>query len=319
MLNSLDHYVHKSLDHVKGPFTHHMDLEYKVSYLGNFLPYWGNTVVFDLDEKTIEHLKSVQNDLYSAAGHMLATRLEPDTLHMTLRGLTEGTGPFPSSHERMERMRSGAASLIRQWRGQKPLQMRGTWIFNMNHTSLVLGLVPNNHDTYVRLMQMHGELDKLVGVKTDFCPHITLAYYKPGKYVKIDALRKVLRADPIIVELPMENLKLKNFRNMNHYETVDVKKAEWDPRTYVNYDGDLRTVIKCLEGEAFILRGQFISGSLLIDSLEADGSTWRSQDMLVDPWKETGNMWLQGNDDYLGTYDSFEEADRARDEYIENY
>ena len=220
MLNSLDHYVFKSLDHVQDAFTHHLDLEHKVSYMGNFLPYWGNTVVFDLDEKTMDHLRLEQNNLYEAAEHMLARRLTPDTLHMTLHGLTEGTGPIPASHERMERMRSGAASLIRQWRGQKPLQMRGTWIFNMNHTSLVLGLVPNNHDTYERLMQMHTALDSLVGVKTDFCPHITLAYFKPGKYVDIGKLKKALHADPVIIELPMENLKLKNFTDMNHYETV---------------------------------------------------------------------------------------------------
>lgn len=223
MLNSLDHYVHKSLDHVEEAFTHNLKLEDKVSYLGNFLPYWGNTVVFDLDQKTIDHLSLVQNSLYEAAGDMLAKQLRSSTLHMTLHGLTEGRGNFPIYNERLEKMRTGAASLIAQWRKQEPLQMRGTWIFNMNHTSLVLGLVPNNHDTYLCLMKMYEALEKLTGTKADFCPHITLAYFKPGKYDRksVMALKAALHAEPIIIDLPMENLKVKNFYHMNCYRTTD--------------------------------------------------------------------------------------------------
>ena len=94
---------------------------------------------------------------------------------------------------------------------------------------------------------------------------------------------------------------------------------EYETRLYQIFDGSRRTAVKCLHGKCYILYTQFISGSLLIDSLEADGSTWSGEEIVVDPQKERGNMWLEGADNYIGTYGSWEEADHAADEYIENY
>lgn len=221
MLNTLDHYIPRSLDHITGQFTHDSKLEQKVSYIGSYLPYWGNTVVFDLDGRTKQRLAAIRDGLHDAAGFMLADKLNADTFHMTLHDLVNHPG-FPQEDEAADRAAAGARSLIEQWRGQKPLQMRGTWIFNMCQTSVVLGLVPNNHETYLRLCRMYDDLQQVVPLDYDLCPHITLAYFKPGMYEQhqVQALRSYLHMEPIIMDLAMEDLHLQSFTDMNHYENV---------------------------------------------------------------------------------------------------
>ena len=80
MINLLEDYIHASLPGV-GNFSTNPSLEKKVSKTGKLLPFYGNTTVFLLDREAKTALKQLQEELYLAAGELLAERLESDTLH----------------------------------------------------------------------------------------------------------------------------------------------------------------------------------------------------------------------------------------------
>ena len=90
-----------------------------------------------------------------------------------------------------------------------------------------------------------------------------------------------------------------------------------DKRRYQIHDGNLRYVVKCVEGTAYILYRDRLGGSILTKKLKADGSTWISEDRIVNPWKETGNMWREEEDFFLGAYESRKLADEAGDRYLD--
>jgi len=91
-----------------------------------------------------------------------------------------------------------------------------------------------------------------------------------------------------------------------------------DIRMYRIHDGNLRNVVKCLEGTAHILYRERLGGSILSEELKADGSVWMSDDRIVDLRREWGKMWREEEDTFLGIYRSKEDADLAADAHLEN-
>lgn len=311
MINTLAHYVDRSFAHVSGNFATKPFLVEKVAEDGSLKPFWGNTVVFDLDAQTKEQLARIQKRLYEAAGQMLAEELTAETFHTTLHDLVNGPGSFPVENGDLDRAAAGARSLIRQWRGQEPLQMRGTWTFNMDHTSICLGLEPVG-DSWQRLADMYDQLQKVVCLNYSLCPHITLAYFKPGIYTPDvwQALRDQMCHEPISVTLSMENLLLKTFTDMNHYRTVSLKYQRGFHR---GLHGDLRTAIKVTEGTGYILHIDQGLGGLDIDEVHADGTRWEQELEIIDLEHETESCWLEGCDEFVGIFETKEEAIEARD------
>ena len=100
--------------------------------------------------------------------------------------------------------------------------MKTTWIFNMVNTSIVLGLAPADPETEARLCYMYARLNAVVPLDYPLCPHITLAYFRPGVYGREDlaALRTALTPASLEITLDMENLVLQTFTDMNNYQTV---------------------------------------------------------------------------------------------------
>lgn len=221
MLNLLKGYICRSLPEV-GDLTTNPNLQKKVDKNGGFLPFRGNTVVFLLEDPAKERLCSLREHLYEAAPDMLAERLETSTFHMTLHDLVNGPGGTPELDAGMARAQTEARAVLGQWSEMAPLRMRGTWIFNMVNTSLVLGLEPEDGESEQSLGQMYQQLESVIPLGYALTPHITLAYFRPGTYgpEQLSRLRAVLKPIKLTVELKAENLVLQNFEDMNHYTTV---------------------------------------------------------------------------------------------------
>lgn len=218
-LNLLDGYIQHSLPE-SGSFSTNPNLRKKVDNQGNFLPFYGNTIVFMLDAWTKERLAQIQDALYCAAGQMLAQKLDTSTFHMTLHDLVNGSildGPLML---RMGDAEFRAKSFVEKWRHEQPIKMRGTWLFNMVNTSIVLGLAPADDDSGHRLSHMYETLETVVPLGYALTPHITMAYFRPGVYdwPEISLLAAALHPVEVDVELPMENLVYQTFSDMNHYE-----------------------------------------------------------------------------------------------------
>lgn len=222
MLNLLEDYRFISLPE-SGDFTTNPNLRKKADNAGKLLPYFGNTTVFLLDDGTREKLKALQQRLHEAVGEMLSEPLAPETFHMTLHDLVNADRWTEELAAQVERTEEEAKGMIRQWRRFPNLKMRGTWMFNMVSTSIVLGLEPADEESYHQLDWMYGQLEEIVPLGYALTPHITLAYFCPGTYSQkqLDRLRGVLGPVSLEMELKMENLVYQTFRDMNHYLTCE--------------------------------------------------------------------------------------------------
>ena len=220
MINTLQNYIHRSLPD-EGSFTTNPKLSQKVDENGAFLPFYGNTVVFELDGETKEALGEVQNKLYRSAWWMLSERLRPDTFHVTLHDLVNGSWLTEELRKEMVRAAAAAELLIGQWQGQAPLHLKATWLFNMVNTGIVLGLEPADEDAWHRLSEMYKALEAVVPLGYAWTPHITMAYFKPNSYsqFELDYLKRALGPVELAVELRLENLVYREFSDMNHYES----------------------------------------------------------------------------------------------------
>lgn len=232
MINILADYIWRSIMHFGEEempidrslhvFQTNPNLEQKVKG-EKLLPYYGNTVVFQLDADVREVLKSCQRTLYEKAGWMLAEPLDPDTFHMTLHDLVNGPEETEQLRQQMAEAAEKAKALIRQWKDEPPISMFATWIFNMVDTSIVLGFCPANMEDYNRLDDMYMALEAVIPLKRALTPHVTLAYYRPGNYTIYDVkcLNKVLTPVSLKFQLKMEDLVLQTFESMNCYQTVE--------------------------------------------------------------------------------------------------
>ena len=220
MINILEDYIWRSLH--DETFHTNQNLRKKADESGKILPYKGNTVVFLLDDDTKDFLEELQKELYEAVPQMFSEKLERDTFHMTLHSLVDGKPEEEGLSERMAAAEEKAREILARWKDAPPLQMKTTWMFNMVHTSIVLGLMPDEEDdSWHRLDELYCALQDVVPLG-DLCPHITLAYYCPGEYTREEAerLRGALHPVERKVTLRIEDLVIQNFEDMNHYETI---------------------------------------------------------------------------------------------------
>ena len=221
MLNTLDDYIWRSLPE-DGDFCTNPGLAAKVDASGRILPYAGNTTVFLVDEAAKRRLAELQAGLYAAAPELLAERLGAETFHMTLHSLEDGGPDRPGLSELMRSAQERARPLLESWRGGGPIRMRATWLFNMVNTSVVLGLAPADGDSYGRLDAMYAALEAVKPLGYAMTPHITMAYYRPGRYgrAQVDALRAAFRPVEQGLTLAMDGLVLQDFADMTSYVTV---------------------------------------------------------------------------------------------------
>ena len=84
---------------------------------------------------------------------------------------------------------------------------------------IVLGLAPTDEETALRLDAMYTALESVVPLGYGLTPHITMAYFRPGRYGReqLQALRNALRPVALEVSLDCGRLVYQTFSNMNHY------------------------------------------------------------------------------------------------------
>lgn len=191
----------------------------KVDASGQLLPFPGNTVVFLLDEQVKRQLSMLQEELYSRCGDFLAQRLHPDTFHMTLHDLANG-----SCLSQKEEMAHGAKEILDRIRGAKipPIPMKAACSFNMVNTSIVLLLEPADDDAWQQLDDLYMQFQQVRTLPYALTPHITLAYFRPGCYPESQThrLRCALTSVELDVMLEPRALVLQDFDHMNAYKTI---------------------------------------------------------------------------------------------------
>ena len=210
------------LDLGKSYFRGRASLADKIDEENRLKAFFGDTVVFDLDEAVKNRISALADRLYSDAGDCLAERLSGATLHMTLHDLSNGTNLSEiqgKMAENEEKIRSISLP-------SRTIKMKSTFVFNMVNTSLVLGLVPADEEEHIKLMELYDIFDGILEAKYPLTPHITLAYFTPSGFGEEEKLRLEATVNEINLDsqfeiiLDTKKLHYQHFFSMNDYRNV---------------------------------------------------------------------------------------------------
>lgn len=196
-------------------------LSEKVSEDGSFKPFYGDTTVFDLNEKTKKKINGFVEKLYGENLSFFAERINESTFHITLHDLSNSVSLGTVAEEcffneiKLKKMTVGK-------RTNKKIKFTTTFIFNMVNTSLVLGVVPKTAKDYLSLMELYSVVDKVKILPYNLTPHITLAYYRPVKTDKseIEKLKQLVsefNQKSFDITVNTDELYYQKFESMNDY------------------------------------------------------------------------------------------------------
>ena len=196
----------------------------KVAPDGTLLPFYGNTVIFDLNDTTKARLKRLQDRLYERCGHFLSEPLAEDSFHMTLHDLVSGTDR-EEVRWRMNEVAPYAKQRVEEVKRLLDLSnhMAPTKLVSMVSTSVVLLLEPASDLCRFQLNISYEKLQSVVHLNYGLTPHITLAYYRPGVIYGADlqTLADTLAQLSCELDFPVvlkhSDLHYREFYDMNHY------------------------------------------------------------------------------------------------------
>ena len=206
----------------EGSFATNPRLAEKVGPDGKLLPFFGDTVIFDLDDAAKDWLRGMQRELYDACGGMMAEALDPASFHITLHDLNSAPNHADVA-EAMDRARPASEALLAELEGKpwREICVRSTAAFSMVNTSVVLGFEPAGEADCAALMELYERFQEIVPLGYPLTPHVTLGYYRPGDYgpeglqMLRSALAKCSRAEPRTLRLPRPVYA--RFADMNRY------------------------------------------------------------------------------------------------------
>lgn len=195
----------------------------KVGADGRLLPFYGNTTIFDLAQDDIAWLTGIQNALYAACGDILSERLRPETFHITLHDLLNGTD-WQQLESGVQHTHAHAQQVVRGIRDSFPwgVHVRSLCLLNMVGSSVVLVFEPVDEENCRALMEMHARLQDVVPLSYPLTPHVTLGYFRPGT-VDVQAVQRLARvfgeanAHGHVMHLDVSRLNACTFTDMNHY------------------------------------------------------------------------------------------------------
>lgn len=196
----------------------------KVAADGTLLPFYGNTVIFDLDDSAKEQLKQLQDELYRRCGHFLSEKLTADSFHVTLHDLLSGTDR-EEMLAKVNEISSEAKTAVEDAKRMVgfSMPMQPTRLVSMVSTSVVLLLEHVYHLDKVYSDMAYEHLQSVVPLDYGFTPHVTLGYYRPGVIagedlqLLADMLSELSQQLDFKVVLKSKNLKYQEFWDMNHY------------------------------------------------------------------------------------------------------
>lgn len=194
----------------------------KVKPDNSFRPFYGDTVVFDLDQNDKAKIAGMVQQLYDTVPECFCERLGDTTYHMTLHDLSNS-----NDLDAVSEMMSKNEKCIRSFLPieSETIRMRSKAVFNMVGRSLVLGLYPINEAEYNKLMQLYLLIDKVQTLPYPLTPHITLGYYNIngfsyGSSQRLCDVVNQLNTTPIDITLSTDMLIYQHFYSMNDYRNI---------------------------------------------------------------------------------------------------
>jgi 2'-5' RNA ligase len=209
----------------KDDFIVNISLQNKVDKNNCFKPFYGDTVVFDLDDATKMILSDYTSQLYKAVPDCFCEKLVKNTFHMTLHDLSNSVALEDTVMDCFNNEIALLQKLQDQPINSCTIKMESTCVFNMVNTSLVLGLKPINEDEYIKLMNLYNYVDGVRDLPYPFTPHITLAYYNGNGFTEneksvLENVVNKLNGNRLEITLDTKELFYQKFISMNDYLSV---------------------------------------------------------------------------------------------------
>ena len=222
-LDRINSFEKRELNYGNKLFKGNPSISQKVGKDNVFRNFYGDTIVFALDDIVKEKLAGYVELLYQSAPECFCERLVPHTFHVTLHDLSNA----PVLRDVAEELFENELKVIEkmgeiQKQEKEIIKMKSKYIFNMVDTSLVLGLYPVDKGEYRRLMDLYCLFDTVKKLSYPFTPHITLAYYNIDGF-DLQAARSLedavnkLNKNEIEIELNVNHLYYQKFKSMNDY------------------------------------------------------------------------------------------------------
>ena len=211
-----------------GDFQGNPSLVKKVQPDNSFRPFYGDTVVFNLNDSIKEQLAKWLDKLYAEVPECFCERLSNSTFHMTLHDLSNSE-VFSDIAEEVARNKEKIQKLRKEIKPFATIKMRTKCIFNMVNTSLVLGLYPANAQEHEKLVNLYEVFNKVKELPYPLTPHITLAYYNVHGFSEASArkleelvyqLNSAELETEIEVVLEAKELYYQQFESMNQYQNI---------------------------------------------------------------------------------------------------
>lgn len=226
-LDRINSFEKNKLYYGQGYFKGNPSLSLKIDRNNAFRCFYGDTVVFALENSVKERLAEYTDLLYQAAPGCFCERLIPDTLHVTLHDLSSSPVLSDVAEELFENeLRILTKRTNTDNSKKQEIKMRSKYLFNMVDVSLVLGLYPADEDEYLSLMELYSLFDDVRPLDYPFTPHITLAYYNINGFdpsaarLLEDAANRLNHQEEFELNLDIHRLYYQKFRSMNDY--VDI-------------------------------------------------------------------------------------------------
>ncbi|MDE7132485.1 MAG: hypothetical protein K2O65_11890 [Lachnospiraceae bacterium] len=222
-LDRINSFEKKEINFGNKYFKGNPSISQKVDKDNTYRRFYGDTIVFALDNIVKEKLARYVEVLYRAAPTCFCERLVLNTFHMTLHDLSNA----PVLRDVAEELFENELKVIEKMRKiqnqeKATIRMKSKYIFNMVDTSLVLGLYPVGEEEYRKLMELYFMFEDVKKLPYPFTPHITLAYYNVNGFdlqaagMLEEAVSK-LNQDEMEIELNVNNLYYQKFKSMNDY------------------------------------------------------------------------------------------------------
>ena len=219
----VDGFMYDSLPR-EGGFVTREPLREKVGPDGRMLPFFGNTMIYDLPDAVKVQISRMQVLLHHLCGPYLAEPLSPATLHLTLHDLLNGVDESVL-RDGVAATGAQAEALLADMRREiaPPVHLRSVAAFNMVNGSVALGFAPDTEADFAALLSMHADYQSVVALDYPLTPHVTLAYFRPGSYAPeevaqlAEALREINALPKVRIAVDANCLHYYTFEDMNTY------------------------------------------------------------------------------------------------------
>ena len=206
----------------EGRFDPNGELSEKVAPDGRFCPFYGDTVVFELDDDVKARVAAMIEKLYEAAPECFCEKLVASTVHMTMHDLSAPVSKQVTAVNEKKLKEVLRADSVRR----QIIRMKSNKVINMVGKSLLLTLLPADREDWDKLQEIYTLIDRVKVCDYPFLtPHITLGYYRLQGFdnaarLKLKAVIDELNLDSFDVTLSTDRLYYQHFTDMNHYENI---------------------------------------------------------------------------------------------------